>query len=236
MEKHLFFDLDRTLWDFERNSKTALRQIFNESGLHSKIKNFYDFLNTYKRINHELWVDYAKGKVEKSVLRIARFERTLDAFKIQDAELAAHMDGEYLRISPMQKNLFPGTIETLEELKRNNYRMHIITNGFREVQHIKLENCGLSAFFDVVVCSEEVGKNKPDPAIFHHSLEKAGAKLDHSVMIGDDLTADIGGSSKIGMKNVLFDPEEHFRNYSGDYRIRRLDELPALLPWVFRQN
>ena len=236
MNKHLFFDLDRTLWDFEKNSKTALKLIFDDCNLNQQVKNFYDFLNVYKRINHDLWVQYGKGKIKKEELRIARFEQTLDNFKIYNPELSAHLDAEYVRQSPLQKNLFPGTVETLELLKADGYRMHIITNGFKEVQHIKLSNCGLSDFFENVVCSEEVGRNKPDPEIFHHSLKLAGAQKENSVMIGDDLTTDIGGSSRIGMKNILFDPEKNYRDYRGDYKVSNLKEIPDLLPWIFRTS
>jgi putative hydrolase of the HAD superfamily len=112
--------------------------------------------------------------------------------------------------------------------------MHIITNGFKEVQHRKLKNCGFTDFFDVIVCSEEIGKNKPEPEVFHHAMEKAGASPSKSVMIGDDFQVDIIGANNAGMRTILFDPDDRYRRRKGDYHIKSLNEIPGILPWVFR--
>ncbi len=140
----------------------------------------------------------------------------------------------YIEISPTQKNLFPNTIEILTELKKEGYRLHIITNGFKEVQYIKLTNCGLIDFFEVIVCSEEVGKNKPNPEVFQHAMKLANAEAYKSVMIGDDLKVDILGASNVGMHTILFDPEKKYRKAKGDFIIKNINEIPLLLPWLFK--
>jgi putative hydrolase of the HAD superfamily len=112
--------------------------------------------------------------------------------------------------------------------------MHIITNGFKEVQYIKLENCGLASFFDVIVCSEDVGKNKPSADIFHFALNKANAKSRSSVMIGDDPEVDVYGALNAGMKGILFDPFNQHAGYSEVPRIDALSKIPEILPWVFK--
>jgi putative hydrolase of the HAD superfamily len=112
--------------------------------------------------------------------------------------------------------------------------MHIITNGFKEVQYIKLENSGLDPYFDVILCSEEVGHNKPSLQIFQYALKKAGAKASDSVMIGDDFEVDIIGALNAGMQGILFDPDDRYSNYQDSMRIKQLNELTDLLPWVFR--
>lgn len=205
--KHIFFDLDRTLWDFETNSKSALQEIFVLHGLHQHIKHFEHFHHSYLRINSDLWQKYGKKKITKEELRDSRFTKTLEQHDIYDETLASKISEAYLNLSPKQTKLFPNTLETLGELQTRGYAMHIITNGFQEVQHIKLKESNLQAFFDVIVCSEQIGHNKPDKRIFQHALQLADAKAEESLMVGDDLEVDILGANQVGMDAILFDPE-----------------------------
>jgi putative hydrolase of the HAD superfamily len=144
------------------------------------------------------------------------------------------MSDGYVEISPQQTALFPGTIETLHYLQKEGFNMHIITNGFKEVQFVKLEKSRLKQFFDVIVCSEDIGQNKPAAAIFKHSLSHAKAHPNDSVMIGDDYEVDIAGALNFGMKAVLFDPKNEQQHYTDIHRICQLNELPERLPWVMR--
>lgn len=233
-KRHLFFDLDRTLWDFEKNSKQALRILYDELELGNYIGNFYDFLHAYKNINNELWVAYGKKKITKDELRTWRFERTLAKFEVTDSILTEKLNNGYIEISPNQTNIFPHAIETLTYLKKEGYNMHIITNGFKEVQYRKLKNCGFEPFFDIVICSEEVGMNKPAPEVFHHALKRANATTEQSVMIGDDLHVDFYGAQNAGLKAILFDPEKVRRQRRGDFHVQYLNQIPVILPWVFK--
>lgn len=222
--KHLFFDLDRTLWDFEANSRSALQHIFHEYKLHLHFEEFDKFHRTYLRVNNELWKKYGKKKITKEQLRDTRFLKTLQQHSIFDEALAKEISNAYIELSPKQTLLFPGAIETLQELKKRGYILHIITNGFKEVQYIKLDASGLSPFFDVIVCSEHIGFNKPDKRIFYHALELADAKAEESAMIGDDLEVDILGANQVGMEAILFDP--HKRHKSKAFKvIHDLEEL-----------
>jgi putative hydrolase of the HAD superfamily len=234
-QKHLFFDLDRTLWDFEKNSQQALRILYDALDLDQQIGNFYNFLHTYKRINSDLWVKYGKGKISKEELRYIRFEQSLAKFDIIDQALHQKLSEGYIQISPDQQNIFPFAHETLLDLKQDGFKLHIITNGFKEVQYRKLSNCNFTSYFDVIVCSEEVGKTKPAPEVFHHAMQLAGAKPSNSVMIGDDLQVDVIGASNAGMHAILFDPEKRARKKKENH-IHCLSELPELLPWVFRSK
>jgi len=228
-EQHLFFDLDRTLWDFDKNSETALRQLFKEEELDAATGGFEHFHKQYVYQNAHLWKLYGKGIVKKEELRYERFRITLKHFKIQDEALVRRLSDAYVAISPLQTALFPKAIETLQSLKQMGYQLHIITNGFQEVQFVKLENCGMRAFFDVVVCSEFVGKNKPDPAIFKYALNQAGALAEKSVMIGDDYHVDVAGALRAGMKAVWFDPSGK-NQYNYENCIAALEVLPEILP------
>lgn len=228
-EQHLFFDLDRTLWDFDKNSQTALRQLFKEEELDTQIGGFEHFHKQYVYQNAHLWKLYGKGIIKKDELRYERFRVTLKHFKITDEALVRRLSDAYVTISPLQTGLFPQAIATLQNLQQMGYKLHIITNGFQEVQFVKLENCGLKAFFDVVVCSEFVGKNKPDLAIFRYAMNQAGAKPEKSVMIGDDYHVDVAGALRAGMKAVWFDPSGK-NQYNYENCISILSELPDLLP------
>lgn len=234
--KHLFFDLDRTLWDFETNSEAALNILFDQLELGNEIRSFRTFHTQYKKINAELWFQYAKGELTKEDLRTKRFERTLQKFKVDNPQLAQKLGDGYIEISPYQTNLFPNTIETLESLRKDEYKLHIITNGFKEVQFIKLKNSGLIDFFDVILCSEEVGKSKPNPEVFQFALNRANAKKNESLMIGDDYHADIIGAEKFGMQSILFDPYNKHKEGRHDWKIKHLNEIPELIPWIVKSN
>jgi putative hydrolase of the HAD superfamily len=227
-DKHVFFDLDRTLWDFDSNSKNALLQIFEELDLIEIFKTFDRFYNAYVAQNARLWTLYVNGQLAKEVLRYERFNATLKQFKIDNIEMAKKMGSMYVSISPFQKKLFPGTIACLEELRSIGFKLHIITNGFEEVQYIKLENCGLDGFFDVIVCSEAVGQNKPARAIFQYALKEAGCTAENAIMIGDDFRADISGALNSGMKAIHFDPHSLSKeNYP--FTCQSLSDLPLMV-------
>jgi putative hydrolase of the HAD superfamily len=227
-EKNLFFDLDHTLWDFETNSKNALRIIYNEFQLNEYVKHFEHFYKVYKKVNAEMWKLYGNGKITKNELRIIRFKKTLEKFNQNDPTLTNQLANSYLEISPKQTQLFPSTLETLEELKKLNYKLHIITNGFKEVQFIKLENSNLLHFFDVIICSEMVGFNKPNPKIFYHAMKEAKANPTKSIMIGDDPRVDILGAISAGMDAILFDPKNEYQKMKHT-KIGELSELPLII-------
>ncbi len=209
MTKHLFFDLDRTLWDFEKNSEATLLEIYSEFKLDERIFSAHQFVREYKRINAKYWDDYRLGLTTKEKLREGRFKDTLRLFGFskEDIDKKGLLGEYYIQNSPKGKILFPNTHEALSELKNRNYALHIITNGFTEAQEVKLKSNQLDQYFDIILCSDTFGKNKPHPSIFKHALKQAKATEKESVMIGDDLKADILGAKNVGMKAILFDPE-----------------------------
>ena len=233
LDKHLFFDLDRTLWDFDKNSEFALKQIISEEKLEDRVGGFEEFHSIYIKENARLWQLYGQGSLSKETLRYKRFQDSLSYFGLDDLDLAMRMGDAYVDLSPRQTQLFPNTKESLIELQSIGFQMHIITNGFSEVQYIKLENCGLIQYFDVIVCSEVIGKNKPDPMIFAHALSEAKAIPTNSLMIGDDYHADINGAIQSGMQALLFDPfEKEQTNF--EFKIKDLSEVPSLAIQLLR--
>ncbi|MGQ7868051.1 YjjG family noncanonical pyrimidine nucleotidase [Sunxiuqinia sp. sy24] len=199
---HLYFDLDHTLWDFETNSKLAMQQTVCEIGLDKQVTDFDNFFTYYETINTKLWQAYRKQQIRKQELIRKRFEDTLNHFNIQGID-PLDMNEHYLKLMPLQKQLYPGVIETLDYLKQKRYQMHIITNGFTEVQRGKVESSGLNAYFDRIFISEEVQAPKPDKRIFQHALKCCNAKKKKSMMIGDSWEADILGAKGMGINQVL---------------------------------
>jgi putative hydrolase of the HAD superfamily len=228
--KHLFFDLDRTLWDFDSNFIETFKEIFTKFSLEQNgIPSFEAFTTAYTGHNDHLWDLYRNDKISKEELRDTRFLITLNDFGIDDVALANEISEEYIFISPRKGMLMPGTIEVLEQLK-SKYRLHIITNGFEEIQKVKMEYAGLNEYFDSVVTSEEAGSKKPDNRIFSYALEKAGAKVTESIMIGDDFEVDILGATSIGMDTVFYDPQNSKRvDRESTYRVTHLTELLSLM-------
>jgi putative hydrolase of the HAD superfamily len=210
--KHLFFDLDRTLWDFETNSFNELVNLYHCHNLHQKgISLSEEFVKVYKNINEKCWERYRENTLSKENLRFERFKQTLEYFGIYDLELSIKIGDDYVKNSPYRTILIPNAIELLSELQPI-YKLHIITNGFQEVQHVKINQSGLANFFTIVVTSEMAGAKKPNPLIFNYALEKAGANLENSVMIGDDLNTDIKGAVNVGMKSIYFNPNKRTNN------------------------
>ena len=227
--KHIFFDLDHTLWDFSTNSKLALKQIFEENKLGERgIPSFEKFYDKYVPINDRFWARYHNGFVSKEKLRHGRFYDTLKEFNILDGELAEIMAESYVTISPKMTALFPDAVEVLQYLQAK-YRLHLITNGFAEVQWIKLENSGLKPFFEHIIISEEVGTQKPDKAIFEIAMNRASTHADECIMIGDNYNTDIAGAQNAGMDQVFFNPTKNRKKQAVTYEIKALIELKEIL-------
>lgn len=200
--KHIFFDLDRTLWDFEKNSETVIKLMLAEHG----IENTYsvttsDFIKSYKKINHELWHLYSHKKISKEELRSTRFTKTLEKLGKKNEELGLLLEKEYIAKSPYQTVLLEGANEILDYLKPN-YKLHILSNGFKEVQHIKLHESGIKKHFNTIFISEEMGFQKPDKEIFLAAQLKAEVDANNCIMIGDDFTNDIEGALNAGWKAI----------------------------------
>ncbi len=226
--KHLFFDLDRTLWDFEKNSIKAFEIIFDKRDLTKIFPSFDKFIKSYKIHNERLWDLYKLRKIKKEELRNERFLLTLKEFGVNDALLAEQIGDDYVELSPLQTVLFPNTLEVLDYLK-SKYQMYIITNGFVEVQYKKLKKSGLESYFERVITSEEAKASKPNPEIFHAAISAANAKKIESLMIGDDLENDILGAKKFGLDQVYFNPNKKSHQENVTFEISKLKQLTEFL-------
>ncbi|MFN8300356.1 MAG: YjjG family noncanonical pyrimidine nucleotidase [Chitinophagales bacterium] len=227
--EHIFFDLDHTLWDFETNSAKALLQIFEaEQLLNRGIATFESFHHRYMPINDRYWARYHNGLVNKEQVRVHRFYDTLRELGIDDMALALRMADSYVELSPKMTALFPQAVEVLQYLQ-TKYKMHLITNGFAEVQWIKIEHSGLKPFFEHIIISEEVGTQKPDKKIFNLAVERACTQIDKCIMIGDNFNTDIIGAKSAGMDQVFFNPRRKRKPEEVTYEVFSLPELKNFL-------
>lgn len=201
--KHLFFDLDHTLWDFDANAKATLQQLHIDLNLVDKgVHDFDMFYRNYLDHNDKLWARYRNGYIRQEELRIKRMWLTLLDFKIANEDLARQLSELFLQLLPTRTVLFPDTKETLQYLQDKGYQMHLITNGFELTQHSKLKFSGLDIFFREVITSEGSNSLKPQKEIFEYALNKTGATVKESIMIGDSLDVDILGAMNAGMDQV----------------------------------
>ena len=192
--KHIFWDLDRTLWDFDRNSEEAISDLYLKHRLELKLEvEFKRFFHEYLAINHDLWDVYRKGNITKDELRLQRFHNTFQVFGYNDPVFALSFNDDYVALCSSKSNLIPHSKEVLDYLKPN-YTMHVITNGFVEAQEVKIVNSGLDVYFDQVIVSDGLGYRKPDQRIFDYAFKKSGAIAENSIMIGDDYGPDVLGA------------------------------------------
>ncbi len=223
--QHIFFDLDHTLWDFDKNSALTFEVIFREQKIGI---NLIEFLLAYTPINENYWKLYRDNQISKEDLRTGRLK---DSFKILKYEVSPlvieSLSNQYIQFLPGFNNLLEDTQETLQYL-HPSYKLHIITNGFEEVQHNKLKNSQISPFFNTVTTSEEAGVKKPHPEIFYLALKKSGANPQNSLMIGDSYEADILGAKNIGMRSVFFDYYQREEEFPA-LKIKKLNELKDYL-------
>lgn len=225
MIKHIFFDLDHTIWDFDRNAQETLMELYEiyklkELGLTSA----ENFITTYTINNHQLWAQYHVGKITKEALREERFRKTFIDLGLHPELIPANFEADYVAMGPTKTNLFEGAEKVLAYLQ-NKYHLHIISNGFKEAVVTKMTVSNLNPYFKNVVISEDVGVNKPDKAIFEHALNLAQAQKQESIMIGDSLEADIYGAQNFGMRAIFFNPLKADKPDEVKEQIHHLEEL-----------
>ncbi len=221
----VFFDLDHTLWDFDKNSGLAFEKIFK---LNSLSVNLDVFLSQYEPINLSYWKLYREEKIEKEALRFGRLNDAFLAINKQiDENTILKLADDYITHLPTFNHLFENTFEILDYLSVN-YNLHIITNGFKEVQQGKLVNSKINTYFKTVTNSEMSGVKKPNPKIFDFALQVANANVDQSIMIGDNYEADVLGAINVGMDAIFFD----INNMQLTNNIKRVNKLYDLKKYL----
>ncbi len=228
-KKDIFFDLDHTIWDFDKNAEETLQDLYLKYNFDQLFSHTTPdiFIETYTSNNHRVWDLYHHGKIDKATLRKLRFADTFVQLGVDPALFPAQFEEEYLMICPTKTNLFPHAHETLEYLQAR-YNLHLISNGFKEACEKKLSHSKLTPYFKTIVISEIFGINKPDPRIFEYALQNGNAKKETAVMIGDNIEADVRGALRVGMDAIFFNATGIEKPHDIDYMIGGLQELQIL--------
>lgn len=226
--KHIFFDLDNTLWDYKSNMRETFTEVVRELNLTKVQERIDEFVTLFDKNNDKYWIEYRKGLISKEFLRKKRFSDSLESIGIHDESIIPPLAELYHQRVSRKTNLFPGVRETLTYLK-GKYNLYIITNGFVEIQTNKLESSALSHYFKRIFMAEATGFQKPDKRFFYHALSTVNAKKAESIMVGDDLEADIDGARDAGIDQVFFNPTGIKHEVQTTYEIRSIEELCNLL-------
>jgi putative hydrolase of the HAD superfamily len=222
--KHIFFDLDHTLWDYERNSIETLNEMHSEFSLSNKNIPIQKFIDVYRLVNAELWRAYNSAKINKDELRDIRFYKTLGHLGIKDKGLSIQLEDTFMEKCPNKPHVLPNTFEILDYLKQN-YQLHIITNGFAGSTEEKLNNSKIRMYFDEIITSESIGITKPHSDIFKHALNESKAISEESIMIGDNLETDIKGAMNAGLDHIFYNPKKRKHTENVLFEVSDLIEI-----------
>lgn len=226
--KGILFDLDHTLWDYETNAAETLHELFHEHLTDQTAAPFAHFHQHFVRINTQLWLDYDRGLIAREVIREQRFHRVFQEVGIDNYPLSLLFSDAYVRESPKKSNLLPHAKEVLQHLHAR-YPLVIVTNGFEEIQTVKVDSAGLRPYFTSVITSERAQSKKPEPGIFALALQHLGVTASDALMIGDNLLTDIAGAREAGIDQVFYNPQGAMHEAACTYEIRELNELLAFL-------
>lgn len=228
--RHIFFDLDNTLWDHRKNAYLTIKELFSQQKISELYKiDFELFHDAYHEINEKLWEQIRDGEIDKEYLRKYRFYNTFLRFEVDNQDLADYFEHHFLDEILKYNELVPGAADLLDYLESKEYKMHIISNGFQEVTERKCILSGIADYFETITSADSVGVRKPRPEIFQHSLDLARAEKSESVLIGDDWIADVKGAQRFGIDVIFFDVYNDDPQEEGLKVIKQLSEVKEYL-------
>lgn len=229
--RHVFFDLDHTLWDFDTNSRETLEELFITHQLEEKLNtNPKKFVEVYLKINQKMWTLYNQNKISKQELRDTRFNLLFKKFKYNNSELAKTIDFEYINTCPKKGKLIDGALEVVEHLSKD-YVIHVITNGFQETQETKIKYSGIAPYVSELITSENSGYQKPNTGIFSFALDRIKSHRKECIMIGDNLETDIKGAKQSRIDHIFFNEMRiDRRKLRVQHEVFKLLEIKEILP------
>ncbi len=227
-KKHIIFDLDDTLWDFQGNSQETLYELYETYDLKRHNVEVDSFIKIFREVNNDLWGQFDKGEITRSIIRKKRFPKVFEKLSINLNGVAMQMQDSFLSICSAKPTLVKGVKEVLETF-RSQYKFHILSNGFDEVQFIKIKAARLDPYFDKIITSSRAGYRKPEPEIFAFALNEIGARKEECIMIGDNPLSDIEGAYNYGMDQVYYNVHKKECVITPNYTINNMYELLKIL-------
>ncbi|WP_162628079.1 YjjG family noncanonical pyrimidine nucleotidase [Arcticibacterium luteifluviistationis] len=224
-KKHIFFDLDHTLWDFESNAEESLKEIYDDFSISKLGPSFGNFYQNFSKLNRLLWTQLEQEIITHETIRMFRFQKALSSLNVEiDKEQSIAMNLKFLDLLPNKTKLIDGCQETLEALQAK-YQLHILSNGYAEVQAKKLEHSGIKGYFQHIITNDIAASRKPNVGIFNYALEKSNSQASQSLMIGDSYLADILGAKNAGWDTVHFQPSGIDTENQSTLKITKLVQL-----------
>lgn len=227
-KKVIFFDLDNTLFNTEENSHQSMQEMYDELNLGRLFPPFDEFWRVYHECNDIIWEDYRQHKITRQQLNEKRFSWPMSLMGVVDCNLDARITEVFYKYFLKKNGVLPYTYDVLDYLK-SKYRLAILSNGTKESQIVKMENCDFNKYFEQMILSDDVGYRKPEAAIFQLAAEMMKVSLEDTIMIGDDLNADILGANNAQMDNIWLNVNNQpTENINPSYQIHSLSELKNL--------
>jgi len=226
--EHIFFDLDHTLWDYDTNTSEAVFEIYEYYHFQALPVSREDFLTRFHEINNYLWDLYNHGKIDRMFLRQKRFNMILEKLGFDESFVPKGIGEKYLSIAPSKNALVDGAMEILQYLAPN-YQLHIISNGFDDVQYRKMEASGILHFFNKIITSDNSGFRKPQKEIFLFSMSRAESTIENSIFVGDNPSTDIVGAISAEMDVIFYNPHKVPHDYKVTEEIDSLLQIRKLL-------
>jgi putative hydrolase of the HAD superfamily len=227
--KGIFFDLDHTLWDYETNSRETLEELYEQYRLMDRgVPTIDAFQVQFREVNTRLWDLFDRGLIDSEIIRRERFKQILEPFQAYDEKLSQDLSHDYLHTCPKKGNLMPYAVEVLEYLS-GKYALTVVTNGFEEIQNLKLTAGNLHQYFVHIVTSQKAGHRKPAREIFEYALRSNSLEHHEAIMIGDNLLTDIAGAANASIDTVFFNPEENNHQATVHFEITSLNQLREIL-------
>lgn len=227
--KHIFFDLDHTLWDYDTNASAALFELYDHYNFSAlEIFTKEELVQTFFEVNYQLWDLYNGHLIGRGDIRKRRFPQIFQKLRADIKHLPENLEMEYIGLAPTKPAVFPDAFDVLDYLA-GKYQLHLITNGFNDIQQTKLKYSKLEPYFGHVVTSESSKSRKPNKRIFEVAFELTGATVFDSIMIGDNIDADIAGAQGIDMDHVWFNPKKEVPKFTVQHEISNLLQLKSIL-------